>query len=255
MSTAPLHPSMSAAALCGYCGSRQIGVERKNRREAVCCAFCGIRGPWAEPGDGTWAGAREAIAAWNLAGAAKALDGEPAPRAQVVYAARACCGQPVNVAAETGGYAVTCGCGVSGDVLPSAAAAVHAWHAAPRFCAEGFGEDLDEDRAADPGGSVCTWTVAEGRTTYDGTVEALPAGAFCVDWFPADVTDAPTLAVITDAQVLALRAEAVAAGDDAMLRACDAALFGSEPALATCAEAMAAAAAMNDDPDPQEPHA
>lgn len=53
----------------------------------------------------------------------------------------------------------------------------------------------------------------------------------------------------TDAQILTLRAEAVAAGDDAQIRACDAALFGSEPALATCAEAIAAAAAMNDDSD------
>lgn len=145
MSTAPLHPSMSAAALCGYCGSRQIGVTRKNHREAVRCAYCGIQGPWAEPGDGTWAGAREAIAAWNLAGAAKAIDGT---HGRTVYNARACCGQPVNVAAETCGYAVTCDCGVSGDVLPTAAAAVHAWHTAPRFCAEGFVEDLDEDRPA-----------------------------------------------------------------------------------------------------------
>lgn len=52
---------------------------------------------------------------------------------------------------------------------------------------------------------------------------------------------------ITDSQIRALRAEAVAAGDTKQIEACDRALLlGDKAARATCAAAIRAAAAMVD---------
>ena len=70
--TYPIHPAMRGAKLCGHCGIRQIGIERKTAGERVRCCFCESVGPWATVGDGTWAGARNAIVAWNLANADRA---------------------------------------------------------------------------------------------------------------------------------------------------------------------------------------
>jgi len=52
---------------------------------------------------------------------------------------------------------------------------------------------------------------------------------------------------ITNEQIEALRAEAIAHGDTAMAGVCDRALEGDDDARAECAEVIAEAAAMADD--------